>query len=139
MSGLASKAWVMDLIKKLYAKTNTYSTDETIVGRWIDGKPVYRKVVESTTPSTVNSETFIDTNISNIDQMISIDGIMQTAAGNFTPIGMFSTTKRIYIYYSSEKNKIDIRIIDSEKSSNWCNLPVYFILEYTKTTDKGAS
>ena len=29
-----------------------YSTDETIVGKWINGKPIYRKVIPFTFPSS---------------------------------------------------------------------------------------
>ena len=33
-------------MKNTYSADSVYSTDEMIIGRWIDGKPIYRKVVQ---------------------------------------------------------------------------------------------
>ena len=46
-----------------------YSTDEQIVGRWIDGKPVYQKIIESTT-SSVGAWTGIDISNLSIGEMV---------------------------------------------------------------------
>ena len=34
-------------MKNTYSADSVYSTDEMIIGRWIDGKPLYRKVVQT--------------------------------------------------------------------------------------------
>ena len=60
---------------------NTYSTDETFTGKyWIDGKPIYRKVITGTTPST---STYGSTTvgISNLDTMTSILGVIDRSDG----------------------------------------------------------
>lgn len=42
---------------------NVYSTNETVVGRWIDGKPIYRKVFQNPTSGTDVSSLKIETPI----------------------------------------------------------------------------
>jgi len=39
-----------------FNKSDLYSTDETLIGRWIDGKPLYQKVVTITTASSVTGD-----------------------------------------------------------------------------------
>ena len=46
---------------------DNYSTEEQVVGTWIDGKPLYRKVVIIDNPS--NKMTF---SIANIDEAINV-------------------------------------------------------------------
>ena len=47
---------------------NEYSTEETVIGKWIDGKPLYQKVItfDNTISISYDDNTFIH-NISNID------------------------------------------------------------------------
>lgn len=47
---------------------DVYSTSEQIIGTWIDGRPVYRVTVETTTPSTSGSwkEIYTGHNVNNI-------------------------------------------------------------------------
>lgn len=58
-----------------------YSTDEQIVGTWIDGRPVYRKCVKFTTPSTaiVNDKRFnvYTILVNNVDVLIDIKGYVE--------------------------------------------------------------
>ena len=49
---------------------DTYSTDEIVIGKWIDGKPIYRKVLHLTSGWTVGGEAAIAHNISNFDRII---------------------------------------------------------------------
>lgn len=48
---------------------NTYSTEETRIGTWIDGKPLYRRVVQETIPSTGAVTEMFDTSSWNIDKL----------------------------------------------------------------------
>ena len=44
---------------------NVYSTEEKIVGTWIDGKPIYRKVIEAATSTNIDTTSWgIDTPLS---------------------------------------------------------------------------
>lgn len=106
-----------------------YSVDETRIGTWIDGKPLYRKVVSSTTPSQANTGTNIyDASSLNIDRLVNL-------SFNF---------KGTYNEYATASNIIIMftRISGSTRNiactctlQDYCNKPFYFILEYTKTTD----
>lgn len=49
-------------------KLNDYSTDEVITGNWIDGKPIYRKVI-SLTASTSTKSLSISSIISNVEDI----------------------------------------------------------------------
>lgn len=41
-----------------FKNNNVYSTTETVIGKWIDNKPIYRKVIQ-TTNVTFNDYTFL--------------------------------------------------------------------------------
>ena len=65
---LADEAVTAD---KIDVSTFKYSTSPTAVGVWIDGKTIYRKVV---TYNFNNGTGTISTGISNMDQLIKVDG-----------------------------------------------------------------
>lgn len=51
-----------------------YSTEEQVVGKWTDGKALYRKCLKLTTPSTSNINTNIYAITENIDTLVDIRG-----------------------------------------------------------------
>lgn len=108
-----------------------YSTNEKIIGTWIDGKPIYRKTFTFTTPSG-NQDYTINTNISNIGTVISCTGGIIASNGSLIPIPtaidfsgtIYATSLRVYqgnIYYKG--------------NSSYGNSQAYAVIEYTKTTD----
>lgn len=105
----------------------TYSTNEIVVGTWIDGKPIYRKVITSNsiTGETVN----IPHNIENVKTFIKANIFATNLDRIFYP--SYNSPFTIYI------SKIDptniIANISSAFNINWY---VYIVLEYTKTTDE---
>ena len=108
----------------------TYSTEEVKTGEtWIDGKPIYRIVVEFTLNSTVNAYKNIIT-IPNIKQMIN-------AYGYFTNVDVQFNIPCSYegeevTFYLDQKNQ---RIREKHNYTYANDLPAYITLEYTKTTD----
>jgi hypothetical protein len=48
---------------------NNYSTEEQVIGKWIDGKPLYRKTITGNMPKTKNSAgvyaEYVQTGLSN--------------------------------------------------------------------------
>ena len=62
-----------------------YSTEEVVIGKWIDGKPLYRKVVSLGKVST--TETQIPTGIANIKEVVDIKGGGTMNAGQFLKWG----------------------------------------------------
>ena len=110
---------------------NDYSTTETRIGTWIDGKPLYRKVVTYTATSTIGNTSgttniSINHNISNLNSIIrtqisdSVDGIYPIANGG--------STANVNYYTSSVLN---FRLVNIALTAR----TFYIILEYTKTTD----
>ena len=98
----------------------SYSTSEINTGKtWIDGKPIYRKVSQSTNALSLNSEQYQDSGASmplNFETMIKTEGI--------TPL-------RNFFYYNYTHNTLYIAGIQPIQINSGVN----FIFEYTKTTD----
>lgn len=69
--------------------SHTYSTSEQVVGTWVDGSNVYEKTFNLTAPSTgLNS---IPHNISNIGDVINIEGTAIRSNGSAQPLGFISS------------------------------------------------
>lgn len=105
---------------------NTYSTSETIVGKWIDGKPIYRKVIHmDTVPSNLSVSDL------NIDTLIHYYGITAESANPQNCLSMDSwyNGSGFYIgnYYDAQTKKIMFNATRTLINAN-------LILEYTKTT-----
>lgn len=105
---------------------DVYSTSETKTNKvWTDGKPIYRKVISFTTPSTNNSD-FTIGSLSNVDEVISLKGIVD----NGLPIPCdWNNTYSIAIRFSS--GTITGRLV----WDSYINKNGFIIIEYTKTTD----
>lgn len=107
-------------------KNRAYSTEEEVIGKWIDDKPIYRKVIELNVTSTS-----YNTSVSNlnIDKVIKIDGISQ---GNpYTMNYYVSATDNLRVFITSDKK------LYVSSGSTYPTIPytLYVILEYTKLTD----
>lgn len=109
---------------------NEYSTEERRIGTWIDGKPLYRKVVNfGELPNNTAKE--ISHNISNIDKIIRLSGYAyRPADGFFIPIpqGAYNNTACSIF---SNSTKITITTYTDRSLFTEC----YIVIEYTKTTD----
>lgn len=107
-----------------------YSEEEIVVGKWIDGKPVYRKVIEFNSVNNTGVEYKHKHNISDIDNIIDYSGYLIESSGNSIPIPMMENYD-VYTWSIVTKDEVNI------KTKTWggsgCN--IRFILEYTKTTD----
>lgn len=109
-------------------EVNRYSTEETFTGKyWIDGKPIYRKVVEfgSDTTQKILSIT------GKIDKFTFIDAYAK--GGNNLKHGLYRVDDNDqFRYYINTDNTICF-----QTGSNFPSLPytAYVIAEYTKTTD----
>lgn len=136
-SGLAENQQdnVLNATKDYVDNSNSYSTEEVKTGgTWIDGKPIYRKVIVRDVSGSLSGLVSIDIDIANIDTPIRIvcgnislpDGSgaitipAQYDATTFVQFGAFRTTG-LQLYCGS---------------TNWTPLThITLCLEYTKTTD----
>lgn len=110
-----------------------YSANELAIGTWIDGKTVYRKVIEATSPTVVDTSTNIY-NISdlNINEIIKIEGTVYSKGASFKgPINSYiNATDYIttWVYCEDTNKPSHIRC----RCHNRTNSPMEIILEYTK-------
>lgn len=108
-----------------------YSEDETDTGKkWIDGKPIYRKVLVATNKGTATSITFPST-IENIDTTVSICGFIKATTGSFAGQQFITPRANQSIRVNTTTGVIEIYDRNSPVNAD----EVYLTVEYTKTTD----
>lgn len=115
-----------------------YSTTETVVGQWIDGKPIYRIVLETTIPTCVTNGTAVTTIYSydsNIDVVTSIRAIYYKENNYYWSSGYTAVSGSSIVSSPVYYNTNSRGIIMSNNSTGWNDSKAYVILEYTKTTN----
>lgn len=107
---------------------NTYSTEEVKTGdTWIDGKPIYRKVIIGTT--TISSGNYtVAHDISNLGDIVdfkyySWQNSTTMFIGSTSPL---DGSDKLSVYIND--NNITVR-------NSWESIKRVIIIEYTKTTD----
>lgn len=122
-----------DTVPDGYEEVSDYSTDEIEIGTWIDGKPLYRKVVQFNTLINANEQYSIAHNIANADFIYVSKAYFTLDTGLSVTIpetGVYSGfnektyahVDKTYIYVCS----------NGGWSKGWTKT---IVLEYTKTTD----
>lgn len=118
---------------------DVYSTDETRIGTWIDGKPIYRKTIKVTNPSTQHDlnitagswQSVTDISIpETIDALIKVDFYRSDAShiGDLrTPVNIGANT------YFGPQSSGALNVYASAAIS--ITYFVGIVIEYTKTTD----
>ena len=109
----------MSKVDEAVEEANEYSTTETVVGKWIDGKPIYRKVYAWS--GVVSSSGWTDTQLtppSDIAQVVDI--YCPNVSGMFYPVNTDILTDNHIRFWSETSNIYAVS---------------YIVLEYTKTTD----
>lgn len=108
-----------------------YSTEEKVVGTWIDGKPLYQKTVYiPSLPNSTQVKYTID--VTNVDLIKQCEGVTSTGTqlnamrpGNYSYcIGLFAG--------KDKDNNANIYI---ETGQDRRSLDAYITIQYTKTTD----
>lgn len=107
-----------------------YSEEEVKTNKtWIDGKPIYRKVLTGTLPNGSGENTFIFNNI----EIINFYGKIKSTAGTSFLINTYYMPLPAYSisgWIDSDKN------LKIECGGNYNTSSEYeIIIEYTKTTD----
>lgn len=122
-----------EVLANKFSKGDMYSTDEKMIGQWIDGKPLYQKCY-NISPSK-GADVIIDNDFSGktlVKHSTVFNGIANTTS-NFIPD--FSET-----LYINESNKL-VYYCDRVSGSTWWNElnSAVLIVQYTKTTDSPIS
>ena len=108
---------------------NSYSLEETKIGTWINGKPLYRKVIEANSPTTANTWVITDISDLNIDEVITLNGFVHSDTEAKI---LINTPNYFRSYIDLNDNIFRLR----QDITSWTtNPPVYVTIEYTKTTD----
>lgn len=114
---------------------NVYSTEETVIGKWIDGKPLYRKVLKALDITTVQGTNRKDWDLTSlhISEIINPIGFVQLWQPSMNAyqrldVNGWSNTQEDF-HQSFEMTSAEV--------SMKTKVNFYLILEYTKTTDTG--
>lgn len=113
--------------------SNIYSTSEIRIGTWIDGKPLYRKVVNYG-PLPNNDAVSVEHGISDIDKIVNFYGIALRSDNDalLIPYITFNPDNFGGILMNMNSTGITIRTVNDRSPYN-----TYVTVEYTKTTDTG--
>lgn len=123
---------VSDDVINYINNSNSYSTEETLTGgKWIDGKPIYRKVCVFKISEEVNAYDLSDLNF---DECWITNGFVKQTDGTVNyPINFFRNN-------ADDLNGAWIRLrlkqlVVQVANLDWFNNNAYVVIEYTKTTD----
>lgn len=114
-------------------KLSTYSTNETKIGTWISGKPIYRRVFEGTIPSTGannSANVYLDTKIS-ADDLVNVGGYILSNNNKFQIPSNSATSFNFQwsrVIIASTNLRLDVGSYFYS-----CTFKVW--IDYTKTTD----
>ena len=104
---------------------NGYSINETLIGKWIDGSPIYRKVLTFTTSSNnVTAWTDIADISSELNNIINLYGYT-VFGSNKTPIPRYEDTS-YYLIFLASGSKLRYRCVGFRSTT------CYLVVEYTK-------
>lgn len=106
---------------------SNYSTTETSIGKWTDNKTLYRRVLNVTSPSVLNTYISIsDLSSVGIDTLIRLEGFLLASDGRNVSINNPEPSYTICTTFLS--GNIEMKI----ESNLWESRPCIIIIEYTK-------
>lgn len=129
-----------------FNRSDLYSTDEKIVGCWVDGKPLYQRTFVSNEPFTISDNTDnynrVIADATNIE-LVSSEGFMVHSSGLRETLPALYTSTDGLTYYSfivklstiDGVPKICIRISIKASTSSKSFSGYFVTVRYTKTTD----
>ena len=129
------KSVVNDAIDQVDTNTDnltnlsTYSTTEQVIGTWIDGKPLYKKIYEFTNLPSGNVSNSYPLGLTNIDTKMYQVYIKRNPS-NPDLEGMYYTGSSDYVRaFVRGSSTLELR------SNTQASYDLILILEYIKTTD----
>ncbi len=118
---------------KEFSNKQIYSTNEQTIGTWIDGKTLYRKVFQTTSISSENSN-LVDISNLNINAVVNLRGVLITSTGLQFTMPLYDSSSNYSVLFISS-NYIRGRATLGSGTLSKC----YIILEYTKTDTSSVS
>lgn len=127
-----------NVYQELNDRHNVYSTEEIVIGKWIDGRPIYRITYITTTPSNGdNGVVVVPFNRPEIEMVNYYGQILSVDASNkkyWLPINYFNGGSTHC--YTQIRTDVGIQMTMGQVATR--NRSCWITLEYVKTTD-GAS
>lgn len=112
-------------------QAEVYSENEIRIGTWIDGRPLYRKVMQLTTPNEeLATIGYLPENI--IPQKLF--AYMRSTYNSWYPLPQYIGSSTILSLWVNDDR--EIRFSNSGPNSGYTNRPMTLIVEYTKLTDR---
>jgi len=120
-----------------------YSTDEKVIGTWIDGKPLYQKTFEETFTESITDGTVtrhgINLNTLSIEFLRNVEGVIETDSTNhyFNPmVEGYKPSSTMYSmrWYTGNNNGNYTLFLETNRSTI-SGMKYYITIQYTKTTD----
>ena len=130
-----------EIYANTFSKSDLYSTDEKIVGQWIDGKPLYQKIFTGTVAAGASSDILFTDIIPNIESLVfyhakgkrhDMTGYVQIPLINGSGTTMFSAEFKGMGTDASIGTKSRVTFIAGSGSTA---MDYMMILKYTKTSD----
>lgn len=119
------------------ARLEEYSTNEKIVGKWIDGKPLYQKVILYTGDISNTISNRHSHNIENVDTIFVKLAFVQSTSNNRLSYSIPVTQYGSNTAHDELSVCIDTTYYEFLVQTGWggVNWHAYIIVNYTKTTD----
>lgn len=119
--------WIRSNKKGGNSSGHNYSTEEQIVGTWIDGSPVYEKTINfGALPN--NTEKSVAHSISNVDKIWVSDGFVFTSSNVF--YGLVHAAETTQFVWDTHVDRTNVTI---ETYSDRSALSAYITVRYTKS------
>lgn len=118
-----------------YEPQEVYSTEETRIGTWIDGKPLYRMIISGTMDISTGRRTLRDCTSLNIKTVVNLRGIVDYS-NDFLPIpytDLYSSTNWGLTFLLNKSKKLEGVFRTAASPGILYNYIA--VLEYTKTSD----
>lgn len=107
---------------------DNYSYGEQVIGKWVDGKKIYRKTYQVTNISSNNVD-LVDVSSLNFDTIIKLYGFVRSQAGMCMPMPLTDSASNYNVLFLSV-NKIRGRVVFGTGGSV---KDCFVTIEYTKT------
>lgn len=126
------EAALNNLNLRVHELSTFYSDEEKVIGKWLDGKTLYRKTISFTIPSGSPYQGNIKSiDVSNVDT-IMISGGYFNQGHEWNQLNTYYTPD-CYSYMSVYKTN-DVYYLHM-RQKGFSNKPAVAVIDYTKTTD----
>lgn len=127
------KVYGLKFENKLINRSDIYSEEERMIGRWTDGKPLYQKTVVIDNPVSTGATTSIVHGIADVETIVDIYGGAYLGS-TCIDLNSFGSSNYYTLIYASQTN-----ISYELKWGSSTFTKILATIQYTKTTDSPGS